>query len=385
MRVCWISAAFIALTLLAGAPASAAGPALVFDASDGKVLYAEDADDQWHPASLTKIMTAYLAFEAVRNGQLKLDQRIPYSTRAAEQPPSKLGLNLTATLTVEQALKALIIKSANDVAVMLAEAVSGSQALFVARMNETARRLGMSRTQFVNANGLPAFEQVTTARDLAKLSRAVMVDFPEFASYWGLFDAHIGKIYIGTHNSLLHTFEGADGMKTGFICDSGFNMVASATRDGRHLMAVVLGESTSAKRTMRAASLLEHGFESYGWKQIFNTSVSLDSMPVASDAKAVTSVRKDVISYVCGSGPRKGGTKRIVRKKKARSTNAAAGPEGTAGPATTAAAGSGSANAANIKSAQSEGSKPQRPVKPLQASALPELPALKSKAPAVAP
>jgi D-alanyl-D-alanine carboxypeptidase len=309
-----------ALTFLTG-PAWAGGPALVFDPTDGKVLYAEDLDDHWHPASLTKIMTAYLTFEALKTGKLTLEQRIPYSERAMSQPPSKLGLNLTATLTIDQALKALIIKSANDVAVMLAEAVSGSQPEFVAHMNQTAQRLGMSRTVWVNPNGLPAPEQVTTARDLAKLARAVMKDYPEYMSYWSMFDARIGKIHIGTHNGLLRTFDGADGMKTGFICDSGFNVVASATRDGRKIMAVVLGESTGGQRTIRAANLLEHGFESYDWKQLFNQSVSIDTMPIASDAKDVISVRKAVLSFECGNGVRR---KRPAKtsKKKSRSADA---------------------------------------------------------------
>lgn len=365
MRASWISAALAALAAFACGSARAAGPALVFDAADGRVLYAEDADDQWHPASLTKIMTAYLTFEALKTGKLKLDQRIPYSARAAEQPPSKLGLNLTATLTVDQALKALIIKSANDVAIVLAEAIGGSPPEFVALMNQTARRLGMTRTQFVNPNGLPAPEQVTTARDLGKLARAVITDFPEYVSYWSMFDAHIGKIHIGTHNSLLRTFEGADGMKTGFICDSGFNMVASATRDGRHLMAVVLGEPTSGKRTMRAASLLEHGFQSYGWKQILNASAAnLDTLPIAADARSVTSVRKDVISFECGSGPRKARTKRIAKKKKANSAQAAS---------TGAAAGAPAAEAG-------DGEPPAKgPQKPAQAFTVPELPAFKSE------
>ncbi len=317
MRAHWLSAALSALTFLVGGNAIAGGPALVFDPSDGKVLYAEDADDHWHPASLTKIMTAYLTFEALKTGKLTLEQRIPYSERAQGEPPSKLGLHVGATLTVDQSLKALIIKSANDVAIVLAEAISGSPAEFVAHMNQTARALGMSRTQFVNPNGLPAPEQVTTARDLAKLARAVVRDYPEYISYWSMFDARIGKIYIGTHNGLLRTFDGADGMKTGFICDSGFNVVASATRDGRKIMAVVLGEATGGQRTIRAASLLEHGFQSYGWKALFNHSDSLDSMPLSESAKAVTSVRNDVRSYECGTGGRRKtpAKKRVIKKK----------------------------------------------------------------------
>jgi len=319
MRAKWIIAAAAALTLPVCGHALAGGPALVFDAGDGKVLYAEDLDDHWHPASLTKIMTAYLTFEAVKSGKLTLEQRIPYSERAQSQPPSKLGLHVGATLTIDQALKALIIKSANDVAVMLAEAIDGSQGEFVARMNRTAQGLGMSRTTFVNPNGLPAHEQVTTARDLGKLARAVVKDYPEHMPYWSMFDARIGKIRIGTHNGLLRTFDGADGMKTGFICDSGFNVVASATRDGRQLMAVVLGEATGGQRTVRAASLLEHGFQSYGWKQLFNHAKNLDTLPIADGAKDVMSVRKDVRSFECGTARRKTPRKHRIVKKKVRS------------------------------------------------------------------
>jgi D-alanyl-D-alanine carboxypeptidase len=323
MRATWISAALSALTLtfsgaalFAGSAAWAGGPALVFEATDGKVLYAEDLDDHWHPASLTKIMTAYLTFEAIKSGKLTLEQRLPYSERAQMQPPSKLGLHIGATLTVDQALKALIIKSANDVAIVLAEAIDGSSAAFVARMNTTSQTLGMTRTTFVNPNGLPAPEQVTTARDLGKLARAVIKNYPEYLPYWSMFDARIGKIHIGTHNGLLRSFDGADGMKTGFICDSGFNVVASATRDGRQLMAVVLGESTSALRTVRAANLLEHGFQSYDWKLLFNHTASLDTLPIADGAKNVISVRRDVRSYECGNAPLKKPRKKKVIKKK---------------------------------------------------------------------
>ncbi|HYD14937.1 MAG TPA: D-alanyl-D-alanine carboxypeptidase family protein [Hyphomicrobium sp.] len=327
MRARFLSAALSALTLLlSGGHVWAGGPALVFDPSDGKVLYAEDADDQWHPASLTKIMTAYLTFEALKAGKLTLEQRIPYSELCQQQPPSKLGLHIGANLTVDQALKALIIKSANDVAVMLAEAISGSQGEFVARMNQTAKALGMTRTQFVNPNGLPAPEQVTTARDLGKLARAVVKDYPEYSSYWSMFDARLGKIYIGTHNGLLRTFDGADGMKTGFICDSGFNVVASATRDGRRVMAVVLGEATGGQRTVRAANLLEHGFQSYGWKAMFNDSQSIDTMPIAADAKTVMSVRKDVKSFECGTGVRKGPARKKGVRKKQRSVDGTGQP-----------------------------------------------------------
>ncbi len=290
--------AAIAMMLLLAVPPASAGPTLLFDAADGRVIYAEDIDDQWHPASLTKMMTAYVTFDAIKAGKVKLAQSISCSDNAFQQPPSKLGLAVGGSITVDQALQILIVKSANDVAVMLAEAVAGSQEAFVAEMNATAKRLGMTRTHFSNPNGLPAPDQVTTARDLAKLARAISRDYPGYAAYWAMPAVRLGKLYMRTHNGLLKSFEGADGMKTGFICDSGFNVVGSATRDGRKMVAVVLGERSSPERTLRAASLLEHGFQNSGWKELFGAQ-TIDTMPVAEGRQAI-SVRDDVTSWDCG-------------------------------------------------------------------------------------
>ena len=201
------------------------------------------------------------------------------------------------------ALQALVIHSANDVAVMLAEAVAGTHDAFVSRMNATAARLGMTRTRFANANGLPDAEQVTTARDLARLASAVVRDYPEHAQLWSMLDVHIGKRYFGTYNGLLAKYAGADGMKTGFTCDSGFNVVASATRSGRKLIAIVLGENTGAQRSLRASSLLEHGFSVAEWKELFEAE-RIDSLPMDEGAKGPTSIRQTVISWVCGTARR---------------------------------------------------------------------------------
>jgi len=297
--------------------AIAAGPSLLFDVSSGKVLYAEDQDNQWHPASLAKLMTAYLAFEAVKSGKLTLNQKIACSVAAHSEPPSKVGLPIGGELTVDKALQALIIKSANDVAVMLAEAIGGSEADFVAKMNTTAQRLGMSRTKFVNPNGLPADDQVTTARDLAKLSRAIVTEFPEFAHYWSMPQMRLGKNRVRSHNGLLDTVEGADGLKTGFTCDSGFNIVASATRDGRRLVAVVLGDSSAAERNTRASSLLEYGFQQTGLTQIFHAQ-TVDNMPLNPTTEGVKSVRTSVESWACNPKPHiinaQKGRKRTAKK-----------------------------------------------------------------------
>src|SRR5690348_14078317 len=261
-----------AATLLAPSVASAA-PALVFEPYNGTVVYAEDPDAPWFPASLTKLMTAYVTFQALKAGTVTPDTKVICSQTAARQAPSKLGLPVGGSITLDTALKVLIVKSANDVAVMIAEAVAGSQAAFIARMNEAAQHLGMTRTHFTNVNGLPDERQITTARDLAKLARAIIVEFPEHADLFSSIQVQVGKKIMRTHNSLLVSFPGADGMKTGFICESGFNVVASATRNGRKLVAVVLGEQSLATRRVRATDQLENGFKRYFWKSLFGTSI----------------------------------------------------------------------------------------------------------------
>ncbi len=277
--------AFPALLLLCAfcAPASA-GPSLLFEVSNGKVLFAEDADNHWYPASLTKLMTAYIAFGEIKAGKLALKQKISCSAMANAEPPSKIGLPVGGEMTVDLALQALIIKSANDVAMMLAESISGSEAAFVERMNETAKKLGMTRTNFANPNGLPSNDQVSTARDLAKLARAIVTEYPEYARYFAMVQMRYGKNRLVSHNPLLNSVSGADGLKTGFTCDSGFNIVASATRDGRQLVAVVLGDATSNERNTRAAGLLEFGFQQQAWGQLLNTK-TLENMPVDADGR----------------------------------------------------------------------------------------------------
>lgn len=316
------------LMWLAASPA-AAGPALLFEPSTGKILYAEDIDDIWHPASLTKLMTAYVAFEAIKNGEIHLDDKIPCSLPATLQPPSKVGLQVGQTLTVKQALQAVIIKSANDVTVMLAEAISGSEAKFIDRMNATAKRLGMTHTSFVNTNGLPDPGQLTSARDIAKIARAVTTEYPEYASYWAMPAMHIGKRRLGSHNALLKTFPGADGLKTGFTCDSGYNVVAAATRDDHRLMAVILGESSGNERAIRAAAMLEYGFQNYDWKQLFNTS-TIDNYPMDANFKTVQSVRDSVSAWGCHdqrahtAGRKRGSKHKLAAAKKKAADKAAA-------------------------------------------------------------
>jgi D-alanyl-D-alanine carboxypeptidase len=286
--------------------ATLAGPAMVIEPDSGLVIYAEEADRPWHPASLTKLMTAYLTFEALRDGKLALEDKIKCSEHALSQPPSKIGLPVGGEMTVDLALKALIIKSANDVAVMLAERISGSELAFVERMNETAKRIGMSQTTFFNANGLPNDQQVTTARDMATLGRTLFKEFPEHADLYSMPSFKIGKRTLRSHNGLLRTFEGADGMKTGFICASGYNVVASAKRDGRRMLAVVLGAESGGARSAKAAQLIQHGFDFYAWKEMFSTKI--DQMEL--DA-TVEKTPGDLKMVVCKPRP-------VSRRKRAR-------------------------------------------------------------------
>jgi len=193
---------------------ASAGPALVFEPYNGTVFYAEDPDASWFPASLTKLMTAYVTFEALKAETVKPDTKVICSQKASAQAPSKLGLAVGGEITLDVALKVLIVKSANDVAVMVAETVAGSTEAFVQRMNEQAQRLGMTRTHFDNVNGLPDEQQFTTARDLAKLARAIIVEFPQYADLFSEMQVQVGNRLIRGHNGLLVSFPGADGMKT---------------------------------------------------------------------------------------------------------------------------------------------------------------------------
>jgi D-alanyl-D-alanine carboxypeptidase len=234
--------------------------ALLVEADTGKVLFAENATIPWYPASLTKLMTVYVTLQAVKNQRITLDSLFTFSPRAASQAPSKIGFKPGTQVTVDNALKILMVKSANDMAVVLAEGVSGSVEQFAGDMTNTSRRLGMTQSSWVNPNGLPADDQITSARDLAILARALIHDFPEYDMYWHIPAIQLGKKYMRNFNTLIGRYEGADGMKTGFICASGFNLVATATRGNKRLIAVVLGSPSSPYRAAKAAGLLERGF-----------------------------------------------------------------------------------------------------------------------------
>src|SRR6202011_2749669 len=243
---------------------AAAEALLVIEAQSAKDLYTQNAGHPWYPASVTKLMTAYVPLRAVKEGRITLDQPLTVSANAVAQAPVKMGFGAGTQVTVDNALKMLMVKSANDIAVVLAEGVGGSIENFADQMNANPRRLGMVQSSFVNPNGLPADDQISSARDLAILARALIREFPEYDYYWHLPGIRMGKMVQRNYNSLLGRYPGADGMKTGFICASGFNLVASATRDGRRLIAVVLGAPSSAVRALKAAQLLERGFNSSG-------------------------------------------------------------------------------------------------------------------------
>jgi D-alanyl-D-alanine carboxypeptidase len=237
---------------------------LVVEADTGKVLQADNATMPWYPASVTKLMTAYVTLRAVKDGRLTLDTLLSVSPTAASQAPSKMGFRPGTQVTVDNALKMMLVKSANDMAVVLAEGVGGSIDGFSAQMNQTAQKLGMTQTSYVNPNGLPADGQITSARDLAILARAIIRDLPEYEYFVHIPSIRFGRRITQNFNRLIGRYPGADGFKTGFICASGYNLVASATRDGRRLIAVVLGASSGRMRAVRAAQLLDRGFANNG-------------------------------------------------------------------------------------------------------------------------
>lgn len=389
-RVTGFLACGLGAAMLAAATPAAAGAALVFDAATGRVIYEEDATRSWQPASLTKLMTAYVVFNALKEGRYALNTEIGISPRAFVQPPTRFGLAVGKTVAIDLALRALIIKSANDFAVALAEATSGSVEDFVDEMNATAHRLGMTSTHFINPNGLPllvpapqpevvtvadksqqlpsedgkpaaasvkpssdaetgsaraktageaqpgggaekavsppepilisapASEQArTSARDMGLLAEAISRDFPEFFPMFSEAEVEIGRRKAVTHNDLLKGFDGADGMKTGFTCGAGYNIVASATRNGRRLIAVVLGEPTGIARTARAEHLIDHGFEVVEWKLLFDGPI-VATLPLQPDEGVPPDMAAKQFVAKCSGGGRGADGHTTLRSVKAR-------------------------------------------------------------------
>ncbi len=237
---------------------------IVVDLESGQVLHDRSADEARHPASLTKVMTLYMVFDAIEAGKLKLSERMTVSKAASRAQPSKLGLKSGTTIKVEDAIRALVTKSANDVAIVVAEHLGGTEAKFVTKMNAKARELGMLNTTFRNASGLPDKKQVTTARDMAKLGEAIYMDHKDRYNYFALASFTWNKRKYMNHNELLKRVDGVDGIKTGFTNASGYNLMASAERNGRRVIAIMMGGSTGRSRDAHVADLLEAAFLEIG-------------------------------------------------------------------------------------------------------------------------
>ena len=320
-----LTAGLLSLAYVSQAEAEAQ---LLIEASTGKVLHAENATYPWYPASVTKLMTAYTTLRSVKEGKVSLNTLLTVSRNAAAQQPTKMGFKVGTTVTIDNALKMLMVKSANDIAVTIAEGVGGSLEGFADLMNANARRLGMTQSNFVNPNGLPAENHVTSARDLAILARALIKEFPEYDSYWHISSIRYGSRVMRNYNSLIYRYPGADGMKTGFICASGYNVVASATRNGRRLIAVVLGSWSGAVRAQKAAQLLERGFNSGGLSWLTPSLGTVDALaPI--DAQP-PNLREEM----CGGHRRKPPSEENEEEpEESANANTASGNESTNGPA----------------------------------------------------
>src|SRR5947209_3181960 len=276
LAVAVLTASFVA------APPAAAEATLIVEADSGKVLHAEHATYPWYPASTTKLMTMYLALKAVKDKRLAMDTLLTVSPNAVAQAPSKMGFKTGTTVTVDNSLKMMMVKSANDMAVVLAEGVAGSIEKFADEMNAASKRLGMTQSSWVNPNGLPADEQITSARDMAILARAILRELPEYEMYWHIPAIKFGRRVMRNTNGLIGRYADADGMKTGFICASGFNVVATATRNGRKLIVVVFGARSGAVRSEKAAQLFEKGFNAGGLSWLMPSLGTVDALqPIA--------------------------------------------------------------------------------------------------------
>jgi D-alanyl-D-alanine carboxypeptidase len=238
--------------------------AIVKDMATGNVLLSEDPDARHYPASLTKVMTLYLLFDDLESGKVTLDQKFSVSKEAAEQPPTKVGLRPGSRISVEECIGALILRSANDVAVVVAEGLAGSEPAFAARMTAKARQLGMHSTVFRNASGLPDDEQYTTANDLMILTDTLITRFPERYHYFGMTSCKAAGQTLTTHNGFLGMYKDADGLKTGYTREAGYNLIASAERRGHRLVGIELGEESRPVRDARMVHLMDQAFGELG-------------------------------------------------------------------------------------------------------------------------
>lgn len=280
-----------AVSTLAAASSASANPTLLFDLADGRVISHQDAFQRWYPASLTKLMTAYVTFRALQAGELQLDSPIKISKMAAKEPPSKMGYKAGTIVTADNALKMMLVRSNNDIAMALGENVGGTKQAFVERMNAEAARLGMTDTHFENPNGLHAEQQYTTAHDLGLLVLAIRGEFSQYLPYFSIEGLIAGKKTLLNFNLLVGRYTGVDGMKTGFVCPSGFNMIGTATRDGRTLVAIVLGEKTAVTRAETAAALLDQGFQ--------NPNVGGDTLSMLSRYGHATTSPTNIRDEIC--------------------------------------------------------------------------------------
>ena len=258
----WALVLAVVLATLPATPSRAAPyAAMVMDARTGEVLHSRNADTRLHPASLTKMMTLYIAFEAVRNGEITMDTPVRISQNAASEPPSKLGLRAGQKIALRYLVRAAAVKSANDAATAIGEAISGSEAAFARRMTRTAKALGMTRTTFKNAHGLTENGHLSTARDMTILGRHLLYDYPEYYNLFSRKSTSAGIKTVTSHNRILNTYRGADGIKTGYTRAAGFNLVASAQRGDERIIATVFGGKSSSSRNARVAELLDMGFQ----------------------------------------------------------------------------------------------------------------------------
>ncbi len=288
-----VSTAFFAAT------SARAEAVILIDADSGKVLRAENATYPWYPASTTKLMTLYVTLNAIRDKRITMDTLFTVSQNAAMQAPTKMGFPVGTQVTVDNALKMMMVKSANDMAVLLAEGIDGSVDDFAQEMTETAHKLGMSESSFVNPNGLPADGQIVSARDLAMLARALLHDFSDYSFYWHIPAIKWGRRVVRNYNPLLGRYAGADGMKTGFICASGFNLVATAQRNNKRLIAVVLGAPSGGARAMKAAEMLESGFHQNPLAWLTPALGTVDNL------KPMDSAPMDLKDQMCGGHRKK--------------------------------------------------------------------------------